>query len=111
MSEKQETGRRDPLSGSSRRPLGVDAYVGLRLKTCRLIKGLSQEQMADCLGITFQQIQKYEKGINRISAGRLYEIARALDVKVSYFYDGFVEDDVAACVAEDRRMRPAKGKN
>ena len=108
MSDQRERVQKDPASGTSRRPLGVDAYVGLRLKMCRLMKGFSQEQMAERLGITFQQIQKYEKGINRISAGRLYEIGRALDVNVSYFYEGFVDDNVTAFAAEDRRARPSK---
>lgn len=55
--------------------------------------GLSQQQMADMIGVTYQQAHKYERGINRISAGRLYEIAQVLKVAVGYFYEGLDEDD------------------
>ena len=53
-----------------------------------MLIGMSQERLGDLLGLTFQQVQKYEKGINRIGAGRLFEIARILDVPVAFFYDG-----------------------
>lgn len=53
-----------------------------------MLIGMSQEKLGDLLGLTFQQVQKYEKGINRIGAGRLFEIARILDVPIDFFYDG-----------------------
>ena len=67
----------------------VDIHVGKRLRLRRGILGMSQENLAEILGITFQQVQKYEKGINRISASRLFEIAKALNVKISFFFEGF----------------------
>ncbi|MCP5364369.1 MAG: helix-turn-helix transcriptional regulator [Hyphomicrobiales bacterium] len=66
----------------------VDKYVGGRIRERRVMLGLSQQQMAQLIGVTYQQAHKYERGINRISAGRLYEIARVLRVPVSYFFDG-----------------------
>jgi transcriptional regulator with XRE-family HTH domain len=68
--------------------LDVDSYVGSRIRERRVMLGLSQQQMAQLIGVTYQQAHKYERGINRISAGRLYEIARVLRVPVSYFFDG-----------------------
>jgi transcriptional regulator with XRE-family HTH domain len=66
-------------------PNPVDKHVGSRMRTRRLLAGMSQERLGEALGITFQQIQKYEKGTNRISASRLVEIARILDVGIDYF--------------------------
>ena len=66
----------------------VDRYVGARVRQRRVMLGLTQQQMADLIGVTYQQAHKYEKGINRVAAGRLYRIARALGVDVSYFYEG-----------------------
>lgn len=66
----------------------IDAHIGGRVRLRRMMSGISQEQLGEALGVTFQQIQKYEKGLNRIGAGRLYRIAQILDVAVEYFYDG-----------------------
>jgi transcriptional regulator with XRE-family HTH domain len=66
----------------------VDAHVGRRLRQRRIALGISQEQLGTELGLTFQQIQKYEKGQNRISAGRLYKIAQILSVSVEHFFEG-----------------------
>ncbi len=66
----------------------VDAYVGGRVKLRRGLIGMSQTQLADNLGITFQQVQKYEKGANRIGASRLFQISRHLGVPVQYFFEG-----------------------
>lgn len=65
----------------------MDAHVGGRICARRRLLQLSQKEMADALGITFQQVQKYEKGVNRIGAGRLYNIAQLLGVDVDYFFD------------------------
>ena len=65
----------------------VDIEVGRRVRTFRLEKGLSQEQLGDQLGLTFQQVQEYEKGINRIGAGRLQHIANILEISVGNFFD------------------------
>lgn len=66
----------------------VDAHVGRRLRQRRIALGISQEQLGEQLGLTFQQIQKYEKGQNRISAGRLYKLSLILSVSVEFFYEG-----------------------
>ena len=66
----------------------IDAQVGNRVRIRRMLIGMSQERLGDMLGLTFQQVQKYEKGVNRIGAGRLFEIARILGVPIDFFYDG-----------------------
>lgn len=71
----------------------IDCYIGNRILGLRLAKGLSRQQLASNIGVTHQQLQKYEKGINRISAGRLVLIAQALNKPVSYFFDGVNGDD------------------
>ena len=72
----------------SKAPDEVDAHIGARLRLRRQAVGISQEQLGAALGLTFQQIQKYEKGLNRIGAGRLFRISEILDVDISYFYEG-----------------------
>jgi transcriptional regulator with XRE-family HTH domain len=67
----------------------VDVHVGKQLRVQRIIMGLSQEALAKAVGITFQQVQKYERGINRMSASRLYDFSRVLGVAVSYFFEGY----------------------
>jgi len=67
----------------------IDSFIGNKIYMLRLAKGYSRQQLADSLGVTHQQLQKYEKGTNRISAGRLVLIANSLDKPVSYFYAGF----------------------
>lgn len=69
-------------------PNPVDIHVGARVKIRRLIMGLSQEELAQSIGLTFQQVQKYERGINRISVSRLVDICRTLKAPVDYFFDG-----------------------
>ena len=69
-------------------PDELDAHIGARVRLRRIMLGVSQEQLGTALGLTFQQIQKYEKGLNRIGAGRLYRIATALSVSVAFFYEG-----------------------
>jgi transcriptional regulator with XRE-family HTH domain len=64
----------------------IDRRVGARLRERRLLLGMSQQQLADALGITFQQVQKYENGANRISASRLWDISRRLDVPIEWFF-------------------------
>lgn len=68
-------------------PNNVDVHVGQRLRVRRSLQGMSQEKLAEAIGLTFQQIQKYERGVNRISAGRLFEFSKILDVPIAYFYD------------------------
>lgn len=66
----------------------IDIQVGNRVRIRRMLIGMSQERLGDLLGLTFQQVQKYEKGVNRIGAGRLYEVSRILNVPVDFFYEG-----------------------
>lgn len=69
-------------------PNPIDVHVGSRVRLKRSMLGLSQEKLADQLGITFQQVQKYEKGTNRISASRMFEISRILQVPVDFLFEG-----------------------
>lgn len=73
-------------------PSPVDRHVGNRVRMRRITVGLSQEKLGEALGVTFQQIQKYEKGMNRISASRMQSIAQVLGVPVSFFFDGAPRD-------------------
>jgi transcriptional regulator with XRE-family HTH domain len=68
-------------------PDSVDVHVGSRLRVRRSLLGLSQERLAESMGLTFQQVQKYERGINRISAGRLFQLSKILEVPITYFYE------------------------
>jgi transcriptional regulator with XRE-family HTH domain len=73
----------------------MDLHVGARIGERRILLGLSLQALAELIGVTYQQIHKYEKGINRLAAGRLYQIAQALDVEVGYFFEGVkTEHDV-----------------
>lgn len=74
-----------------RSPNPVDLHVGSRIRMRRKILGVSQERLAESLSLTFQQVQKYERGTNRVSASKLYEIAGALQVQVSYFFEGLAD--------------------
>jgi len=70
-----------------KQPNPIDVHVGSRLKLRRTMIGMTQEKLGEQLGVTFQQVQKYEKGVNRIGASRLQEISRILDVPVSFFFE------------------------
>ena len=74
-------------------PNPIDRHVGSRVRMRRMLIGMSQEKLGDALGITFQQVQKYEKGTNRISASRLQHIARILGVTIGFFYEGAPQPD------------------
>ena len=74
-------------------PHPVDRHVGLRIRMRRKELGISQEKLAEALGLTFQQVQKYERAANRVSASKLFEIARALNTSVAYFYVGLGAND------------------
>ena len=79
-----------------RGPNIVDVHVGGRIRLRRKLCGMSQEKLADALGLTFQQIQKYERGTNRVSASKLYEAATALGTPVAYFFEGLEGDTKVA---------------
>jgi transcriptional regulator with XRE-family HTH domain len=87
-------GRSLSLSGDDNAdgPHPVDRHVGLHIRMRRKALGISQERLAEALGLTFQQVQKYERGANRVSASKLFEIARALKTNVAYFYEGLEEE-------------------
>ena len=78
----------DPSAESPKSPNPVDLHVGGRVRMRRKMLGVSQERLAEALGLTFQQVQKYERGANRISASKLYEIARFLSAPIAYFFEG-----------------------
>jgi transcriptional regulator with XRE-family HTH domain len=74
----------------------IDVHVGSRIRLRRTLMGLSQERLGEALGLTFQQVQKYERGINRVGASRLYDLSRALDVPISFFFDDMAEGTLGA---------------
>jgi len=91
--EQKKPRRRQPITAKEYGPDPVDVHVGKRLRLRRTLMGYSQEQLAAAVGVTFQQIQKYERGSNRVSASRLYDIARVLNVPISFFFED-ISDDV-----------------
>lgn len=84
--ETVETEESDDRS-NSRRANPIDKHVGERVRMRRMLLGMSQERLGEKLGLTFQQVQKYEKGVNRIGASRLFDLAQVLGVPIQYFYD------------------------
>ncbi len=81
----------------------VDVHVGMRMRQRRTLLGMSQTKVGDAVGLTFQQIQKYERGSNRVGSSRLYEFAKVLDVPVSYFFDEMPSNALAG--------RPMSGRD
>jgi len=84
---KNDSVNEDAEERGARRASPVDAHVGARVRLRRMLLGMSQEKLGESLGLTFQQIQKYEKGVNRIGASRLFEVSRVLGVPVQFFFD------------------------
>jgi transcriptional regulator with XRE-family HTH domain len=89
----------DPPTGGPAKANAIDVHVGARVRIRRKALGISQERLANELGLTFQQVQKYERGSNRISASKLYETARVLGVEPDYFFTG-LPDPQATAAAE-----------
>lgn len=87
----------------SGKPDPVDVHVGARVRMRRMLLGLSQERLGEAIGLTFQQVQKYERGTNRVSASRLYELSCVLDVPVSYFFE---EMDRETASPRRREIKP-----
>jgi transcriptional regulator with XRE-family HTH domain len=85
--EEVKRGPRGGIQPKLVRPRPVDAHVGSRVRLRRTMLGMSQEKLGEAIGLTFQQVQKYERGTNRIGASRLWELGKVLDVPVSFFYD------------------------
>lgn len=91
----------DGLHATGKRPNPTDVYVGSRVRMRRKMLGFSQEKLGERLGITFQQIQKYEKGTNRIGASRLQDLARVLNVPVAFFFPDGHGAEVPGGLQED----------
>src|ERR1700750_2004835 len=85
MANKPKAGKRIKVSSSSRRSTAMDARIGVRLRARRLEMHISQNDLAERLGVSFPEVQKYEKGVNRIGSSRLVEIAEILQVETNYF--------------------------
>ena len=81
--------RVEQIPGTDRegRPSPIDVHVGSRIRLRRTLLGMSQERLGEALGLTFQQVQKYERGVNRVGASRLFDLSRVLDVPISFFFD------------------------
>lgn len=76
-----------PAGERESRPSPIDVHVGSRIRLRRTLLGMSQERLGEALGLTFQQVQKYERGVNRVGASRLFDLSRVLDVPISFFFD------------------------
>ena len=85
--------RPEQVTASDReaRPSPIDIHVGSRIRLRRTLLGMSQERLGESLGLTFQQVQKYERGVNRVGASRLFDLSRVLDVPISFFFDDMPE--------------------
>jgi len=88
----------DSNKDPDRAPNPIDVHVGLQVRLRRKELKISQEKLADTLGLTFQQVQKYERGANRISASKLYEIARSLRVSIAWFFEGLSDPQAGRAV-------------
>ncbi len=91
-----------------RRPSPVDVHVGERVRLSRKLLGMTQTDLGDAIGLTFQQIQKYERGVNRIGASRLLALARVLDVSIDYFFEDIPTAVAAISPATKRRGKAKK---
>lgn len=111
FAEQQDLNGAPGRSSRGRMPSGkpnpVDVYVGSRVRLRRTLLGLSQEKLGEAIGLTFQQVQKYERGANRIGASRLWDLSRVLDCTVSYFFED-MEDDVRAASPRNLTERTAE---
>lgn len=85
--EAMSTGQGSERAEKEHRPSPIDVHVGSRVRLRRTLLGMSQERLGEALGLTFQQVQKYERGVNRIGASRLFDLSRVLDVPISFFFD------------------------
>lgn len=92
MANERPGRRRVGRPPTATNPNPIDIHVGARVRLRRTLLGMSQERLGEALGLTFQQVQKYERGANRVGASRLFELAKALGVPVSYFFDDLPED-------------------
>ena len=86
------------------KPNPVDIHVGARVRLRRTLLGMSQEKLGEAIGLTFQQVQKYERGANRVGASRLYDLSRVLEVPVSFFFDDMPDEISSKSVHERREL-------
>ena len=102
--EKRAMPSDEPLDRAERehRPSPIDVHVGSRVRLRRTLLGMSQEKLGEALGLTFQQVQKYERGVNRIGASRLFDLARVLDVPIGFFFDDMPDSLGGNSVARSR---------
>ncbi len=100
-----ESSRRGEKDG---RPSPIDVHVGSRIRLRRTLLGMSQERLGEALGLTFQQVQKYERGVNRVGASRLFDLSRVLDVPISFFFDDMPET-LSAGYPTSQQPRRASG--
>jgi transcriptional regulator with XRE-family HTH domain len=108
MIELKENPARRGRRGRGGGPHPVDIHVGSRVRMRRTLLGMSQEKLGEALGLTFQQVQKYERGANRIGASRLHEISRILDVPVSFFFEEMTGEPAAAAAVGGLTEEPAE---
>ena len=98
-------------------PNPIDVYVGARVKMRRTLLGMSQEKLGEAIGLTFQQVQKYERGLNRISASRLFDISKVLEVPIGFFFEEmdemvYISDPESyEILSMNRRLRESLGYN
>src|SRR5579875_3810045 len=92
MSEERDgSGAATRFGEKEGRASPIDVHVGARIRLRRTLMGMSQERLGEALGLTFQQVQKYERGVNRVGASRLFDLSRVLDVPISFFFDDMPE--------------------
>lgn len=114
--KRAATPRKAAAKSSVKKPNPIDTHVGSRVRLRRMVLGMSQEKLGNLLGLTFQQVQKYEKGTNRIGASRLFKLSEVLDVPVGFFYDelpggaadsttGFAESKTETSIVEFMNSR------
>ncbi len=96
--------KRETYGRGTGRPNPVDVHVGARVRLRRTLLGMSQEKLGDAIGLTFQQVQKYERGANRIGSSRLFDLSRVLDVPIAFFFDEMPGDVAASSPAQTRGM-------
>ena len=107
----EATVQKADVRNSRTRRHDADHYIAARIRERRMMLGLTQQDLAEMVGTTYQQMHKYEKGINRISAGRLYVLARALGVDVGYFYQGMTTVSTAIKRPEHHRVHLELARN
>ncbi|MEE8498930.1 MAG: helix-turn-helix transcriptional regulator [Kiloniellales bacterium] len=93
-----------PYGRGTGRPNPVDVHVGARVRLRRTLLGMSQEKLGEAIGLTFQQVQKYERGANRIGSSRLFDLSRVLDVPIGFFFDEMSAAVAASSPAQSRGM-------